>query len=176
MLFSLDETRSSSAFSFSSITNTVVSASWCISLDKYNTFGYGEGSAGGFRVPKPLRVQCQTFFMNCSRARSIVFVEQNPIQACRSGSIGSSKTTPSGISKTQEVLVLSNEKGRHFVDQSNTNRIPDARNSALDRHLPTQMHFLNIDMRSRSTPDDPNAFLALPNALALDACRAKCIS
>ena len=61
-LFSLDETRSSSAFSFSSTTNTVVSASWCISLDKYNTFGYGEGSAGGFRVPKPLRVPCQTFF------------------------------------------------------------------------------------------------------------------
>ena len=64
----------------------------------------------------------------------------------------------------------------YFVDQSNTNRIPDARNSALDRHLPTQMHFLNIDMRSRSTPGDPNAFLALSNALALDACRAKCIS
>ena len=120
--------------------------------------------------------RAKRFFMNCSRARSIVFVKQNPIRACRSGSIGSSKTTPSGISKTQEVLVLSNEKGRHFVDQSNTNRIPDARNSALDRHLPTQMHFLNIDMRSRPTPDDPNAFLALPNALALDACRAKCIS
>ena len=114
--------------------------------------------------------------MNCSRARSIVFVEQNPILACRSGSIGSSKTTPFGISKTQEVLVLSNEKGRHFVDQSNTNRIPDARNSALDRHLPTQMHFLNIDMRSRSTPGDPNAFLTLSNALSLDARRAKCIS
>ena len=156
--------------------NTVVSAPWAIPLNKYNTFGLDERSAGGFRAPKQLRVLCQTFFMNCSRARSTVFVERNRIRACRRGSIGSSKTPPSGVSETQEVLVLSNEKGRHFVDQSNTNRIPDARNSALDRHLPTQMHFLNIDMRSRSTPDDPNAFLALPNALALDACRAKCIS
>ena len=62
-LFWLDETRTSSAFSFSGTTNTVVSAPWCISLDKYNTFGPGERSAGGFRAPKPLRVQCQTFFM-----------------------------------------------------------------------------------------------------------------
>ena len=38
-LFWLDETRSSSAFSFSSTTNTVISSPWCISLDKYNTFG-----------------------------------------------------------------------------------------------------------------------------------------
>ena len=33
-LFSLDETRSSSAFSFSGTTNTMVSAPWCISLYK----------------------------------------------------------------------------------------------------------------------------------------------
>ena len=38
------------------------------------------------------------------------------------------------------------------------------------------MHFWNLDMRSRSTPGDPNAFLIRSNAPALDACRPKCIS
>ena len=49
-------------------------------------------SAGSFRVPKPLRVQCQTCLMNCSRARSICFVERNRIRARRRSSIGASKT------------------------------------------------------------------------------------
>ena len=38
------------------------------------------------------------------------------------------------------------------------------------------MHFRNLEMRSRSTPGDQNAFLILSNALALDACQPKCIS
>ena len=57
-----------------------------------STFGLGELSAGGFRAPKPLRVQCQTCLMNCSRARSTCFVDRNRIRARRRSSIGSSKT------------------------------------------------------------------------------------
>ena len=49
-------------------------------------------SAGSFRAPKPLRVQCQTCLMNCSRARSTCFVERNRIRARRRSSIGWSKT------------------------------------------------------------------------------------
>ena len=78
--------------------------------------------------------------------------------------------------KRKKYLFCRAKRGRHFVDQINTNRVPDARNSALDRRLSTQMHFRNLDMRSRSTPGDPNAFLIRSNALALDACRPKCIS
>ena len=76
----------------SDTTNTVVSAPWCIPLDKYSTFGLGVLSAGGFRASKQLRVQFQTFLMNCKRARSTCFVERNRIRARRRSSIGSSKT------------------------------------------------------------------------------------
>ena len=72
--------------------NTVVSAPWAIPLNKYNTFGLDERSAGGFRAPRPLRVQFQTFLTNCSRARSTSFVERNRIRARRRSSIGASKT------------------------------------------------------------------------------------
>ena len=72
--------------------NIVVSAPWAIPLNKYNTFGLDERSAGGFRAPKPVRVQFQTFLTNCSRGRSTSFVERNRIRARRRSSIGSSKT------------------------------------------------------------------------------------
>ena len=91
-LFSLDETRNLSAMAFPGNTNTMVWTLWAIPLGKYNTFGLDERSAGGFRALKPLRVQCQTFVMNCSRARSIGFLERNRFRARRRSSIGSSKT------------------------------------------------------------------------------------
>ena len=78
--------------------------------------------------------------------------------------------------KRKKYLFCRAKRGRRFVDESNTNGVPDARNSALDRHPSTQIHFRNIEMRSRSTPGDPNAFLIHSNALPLDACRPKCIS
>ena len=86
------------------------------------------------------------------------------------------KHPPLESAKRKKYLFCRAKRGRHFVDQSNTNGVPDARNSALDRHLSTQIHFRNMEMRSRSTPGDPNAFLIRSNALALDACRPKCIS
>ena len=49
-------------------------------------------SAGSFRAPKPLRVQCQTCLTNCSRARSTCFVERNRLRARRRSSVRSSKT------------------------------------------------------------------------------------
>ena len=64
----------------------------CIPLDKYSTFSLGVLSAGSFRAPKPLRVQCQTCLMNCSRARSTCFVERYRLRARRRSSFGSSKT------------------------------------------------------------------------------------
>ena len=70
----------------------LLDAPWGIPLDKNSTFGLGELSAGSFRAPKPLRVQCQTCLMNCSRARSTCFVDRNRIRARRRSSIGSSKT------------------------------------------------------------------------------------
>ena len=91
-VFSFDENSTLSITASSDTTNTVVSARWDIPLDKYNTFGLGVLSAGSFRGPKPLRVQCQTCLMNCSRARSPCFVERNRIRARRRSSIGSSKT------------------------------------------------------------------------------------
>ena len=156
-LFSLDETRTSSAVSFSCTTNTMVSAPWCISLYKCTTFGPGECSAGGFRALKPLRVQFQTCLMNCSRARSTCFVGRNRIRARRRSSIGSSKKHLLESAKRKKYLFCQTKRGRNFVDQSNTNRIPDARNSALDRHLSTQMHFGSAEIRTRSTPVNPNA-------------------
>ena len=65
---------------------------WGIPPNKYNTFGLGVLSAGSFRAPKPLRVQCHTCLMNCSRARSTCFVERKRIRARRRSTIGSSKT------------------------------------------------------------------------------------
>ena len=48
--------------------------------------------------------------------------------------------------------------------------------SALARRPSIQMRFLCVQMCSRSTPVDPNAFLMCSNALSLDACRSKCVS
>ena len=45
---------------------------------------------------------------------------------------------------------------------------------ALARRPSIQMRLRSADMRSRSTPDDPNAFPIRSNALSLDACRSKC--
>ena len=61
-------------------------------LHERDTFSLGVLLAGSFRAPKPLRVQCQTCLMNCSRARSTCFVNRNRIRARRRSSIGSSKT------------------------------------------------------------------------------------
>ena len=47
---------------------------------------------------------------------------------------------------------------------------------ALVRRPPIQMRFLCTQMRSRSTPADPNAFPLCSGALWLDACRSKCDS
>ena len=47
---------------------------------------------------------------------------------------------------------------------------------ALARRLSIQMRFLCAQMRSRSTPVYPNAFLMCSNVLSLDACRSKCVS
>ena len=47
---------------------------------------------------------------------------------------------------------------------------------ALARRPSIQMRLRSAEMRSRSTPDDPNAFLIRSNALSLDACRSKCVS
>ena len=47
---------------------------------------------------------------------------------------------------------------------------------ALARRMPSQMHFRTTEMRSRSTPVDPNAFPECRNALSLDACQPKRLS
>ena len=45
---------------------------------------------------------------------------------------------------------------------------------ALARRLSILMCFRSDEMRSRSTPVEPNAFPIRSNALSLDACRPKC--
>ena len=46
---------------------------------------------------------------------------------------------------------------------------------ALAQRPSIQMHFRNVEMRSVSTPVDPNAFPILSYAFSLDARRPKCI-
>ena len=47
---------------------------------------------------------------------------------------------------------------------------------ALARRLSIQMRFLCDQMRSRSTPVDPNAFPLCSDAFSLDASRSKCVA
>ena len=119
---------------FSGTTNTVVSAPWGIPLDKTSTFGLHEHSAGGFRAPKPLRVQFQTCLMNCSRARSTCFVERNRIRARRRSSIGSSKTALLESAKRKMHLFGRAKRGCHFVYESYANKVlPASPSISLDK-------------------------------------------
>lgn len=122
-VFSFEETRTLSAKAFAGITNTMISASCCIPLDKYNTFGPGERSAGSFRALKPLRVQCQTCFMNCSHARSIVL--SNKIEFGRVGEIPSDRQRHPLLesAKRKKYLFRRTKRGRHFVHKSNTSKV-----------------------------------------------------
>ena len=47
---------------------------------------------------------------------------------------------------------------------------------ALARRLSIKTRFLYDQMRSRSTPVNPNAFPMCSNVLSLDACKSKCVS
>ena len=62
------------------------------------------------------------------------------------------------------------------LDTSQSKCFSDTLKCALARHLSIQMHFGYDQMRSHSTPVDPNEFRIHSNALSLDACRSKCFS
>ena len=119
---------------FASNTNTMVWAFFGTPLDKYNTFGFDERSAGGFRAPKPSRVQFQTLLVNCLRARSTCFVERIRIRARRRSSIGSSKTALLESAKRKMHLFGRAKRGCHFVYESYANKVlPASPSISLDK-------------------------------------------
>ena len=62
------------------------------------------------------------------------------------------------------------------IDACRSKCLSDTLKCALARRLSYKTHFRSVEMRSRSTPVDPHAFLVRSNALSLDACRPKRLS